>query len=262
MRTVVGTAPKLISTKEESNYAQLCQILVTMGSGVLRETFDRIIPPQNLQKHLKDVQVHDTLQSLRKQRIFTSKHWGQLYPYRASSVSSEHFDPTLLMVLLRRVCELTPPTAGWDAPPPVADTSREADLARLRYFMNTVLEHADQACVSDAVFVDYCEKIRGMLLRLGGAGYGDAMDKIMNQKMDPITENHYKELLKQWKKKEDRIKDKMNDLDSATESSGDEGEFRVLTIVRRGILISQLTLLSAFGSADTVIWSYSKMPIY
>ena len=144
---------------------------------------------------MKDCQNHDTLQSLRNQRILTAKQWGQLYPDRASLVSSKHFDPTLLMVLLRTVCELTPPTAGWDAPPHAADTSREADIARVRYFMNTVLDHADQARVSDGVFVNYCENIRGTLMRLGGAGYGDAMDEIVNQKMDPITEKHYKELL-------------------------------------------------------------------
>ena len=110
-----------------------------MGSGVLRETFDKIIQPQNLRKHLKEYQVHDRLKSLRKESILTSKQWGQLYPDRASSVSSEHFDLTLLMVLLRTVCEMTPPTAGWDAPPHAADTCREADIARVRYFMNTVL---------------------------------------------------------------------------------------------------------------------------
>ena len=237
MCTVVGTPFQLTATKEESNYAQLCQILVTMGSGVLRETFDRFSPPQNLQKHLKDYQNHKTLRSLRKQRILTSKQWDQLYPDSASSVSSEHFDHTLLMVLLRTVCELTPPTAGWDAPPHASDTSPEADIARVRYFMNTVLDHADKSRVSDAVFVNYCENIRGTLVRLGGAAYGDAMDKIVNQKMDPITEEHYKELLMQWKKNEDCIKDKMNELDSATESSGDEGEFRVVTIVRQEIII-------------------------
>ena len=181
MFTVLGTTTKLTSTKEESNYAQLCQILVTVGSGVLRETFDRIIPPQNLRKHLKDYQNHDTMRSLQKQRILTSKQWGQLYPDRASAVSSEHFDPTLLMVLLRTVCELNPPTAGWDAPPDAADTSREADMARVRYFMNTLLDHADEARVSDAVFVNYCDNIRETLVRLGGARYGDAMDKIMHQ---------------------------------------------------------------------------------
>ena len=196
-----------------------------MGSEVLRDTFDRIIPPQNLQKHLKKCKVHDTLQSLRKQRILTSKQWGQLYPDPASSVSSKYFDPTLLMVLLRTVCQLTPPTAGWDGPPHAADTSREADIARVRYFMNTVLDHADKARVSDAVFVNYCEKIREILVRLGGGRYGHAMDKIMQQKLDPIAEEHYKELLKQWKKNEDCMKDKMNELENATDATGDVGEF-------------------------------------
>ena len=90
--------------------------------------------------------------------------------------------------------------------------------------MNTLHDHADKAHVSDAVFVNYCENIREMLVRLGGAGYGGAMDKLMNEKMDLITEEHYKELLKQWKKNEDCIKDKMNEVENATESTGNEGE--------------------------------------
>jgi len=129
------------------------------------------------------------------------------------------------MVLLRTVCKLTPPTAGWDAPPHAADTSGEADIARVRYFMKTLFNHSDKDLVSEAVFYNYYDNIRKTLVRLGGARYGDVIDKIMHQKTDPITEEHYKELLMQWKKNEDCIKDKMNELDSARESSGDEGEF-------------------------------------
>ena len=193
-----------------------------MGSGVLRETLDRMISPKNLQKHLKGSREHDTLQLLRKHGILNSKQWGQLYPAHASSVSSQDLDPSLLMVLLRTVCELTPPTAGWDTPPLPADTSREADIARVRYFINTVFSHADKASVSDAVFMNYWENIREILVRLGGAGYGDAVDEMKDHNTDPLTEEHYKELLKQWKKKEDCIKDKM---ESAMEYSGSEGAF-------------------------------------
>ncbi len=128
------------------------------------------------------------------------------------------------MVLLRTVCELTPPTAGWDVPPLTADSSREADIARVRYFMNIVFGHADKASVSDAVFMNYWENIREMLVRLGGTGYGDTVDEIKNQNMDPLTVEHYKEVFKQWKKNEDCIKDKMNELESAIKASG-EGEF-------------------------------------
>jgi len=45
--------------------------------------------------------------------------------------------------------------------------------------------------------------------------------------MDSVTEEHYKELLKQLMKKEDSIKDKMNELQSVMERSGDEGEFKL-----------------------------------
>ena len=140
-------------------------------------------------------------------------------------MSSQDFDPTLLMVLLRTVCELTPPAAGWDAPPLAADTSREADIARVRYFMNTVCGHADKASVSDAAFLNYWGNIRELLVRLGVGGYGDAVDEMKNQNMDPLTEEHYRELLKQWKTNEDCIKDKMDELDSGMEAYGNEGEF-------------------------------------
>ena len=229
-KTVLGAAPKLTSTKQESNYARLCQLLVTVGSRVLRETFDGIIATQNLRKHLKDYRVHGKLQLLRKQGILNSKQWGQLYPARTSSVSSQYFDPTLLMVLLRTVCELTPPVAGWDAPPHAANTSREADIARMRYFMDTVSGHADKASVSDAAFINHWEKIREVLVRLGGGGYGDAVDEMKNQNMDPLTEEHYKELFKQWKKNEDSIKDKMIELESVMEASGNEGELLFVAI--------------------------------
>lgn len=92
--------------------------------------------------------------------------------------------------------------------------------------MNTVFGHAEEACLSDAEYIDYWGNIRDVLMRLGGTDYRYVMEVIKNQKTDPATEEHYKELLKQWKKNEDRIKDKMNERDSAMElASGDEGEF-------------------------------------
>ena len=133
--------------------------------------------------------------------------------------------------------------AGRDASPNAADTTREADIARVRYFMNTVLDLADQAHVSDAVFVNYYENIREMLVRLGGAGYGEAVDKIINQNMDPVTQEHYKELLIQWKTNEDCTKDKMNELENAMEASGDEGKFWFAAIAKHGVIMSYSVLV-------------------
>lgn len=156
---------------------------------------------------------HSALQLLQKKRVLNVTQWGKLYPAIRTSVSSRDFDITLLMVLLRNICRLIPPPTGWDALPPVTDTSVEADIARVKYFRNTVYGHAEQASVDDALFNAYWQDIRDALVRLGGASYGVAIDDLKNDCMDPEIEDHYEELLKQWKKDDDNIKDILQEID-------------------------------------------------
>ena len=73
--------------------------------------------------------VFSTLQSLRKKRVLNPMQWGKLFPAVASNVSSANFDVTLLMVLLRNICDLNPPvsTASWDKLPLDSDNSTAAN---------------------------------------------------------------------------------------------------------------------------------------
>ena len=190
--------PPFSSTKETTNYARLCPLLVDVGTQVLREAFDRILPPGNLYSVLNGALVHTQLQSLCKKRILIATRWGKLYPAIKTSVTSQHFDVTLLMVLFRNICGLTPPATGWDILPPATDTTLEADLARVKFYRKTVNAHADQASVDDSTFSSYWKDIRDTLVRLGGAGYhAAAIDSLANDSMDPEIEEHYKELLRQ-----------------------------------------------------------------
>ena len=103
-------APSVASTKETTNYARLCRLLVDVGSQALRDTFDGIHPPAGLHLVLAPgTPEHGTLQSLRKKRILNATQCRKLYPTIPSSVSSASFDITLLMVLLRNICHLTQP---------------------------------------------------------------------------------------------------------------------------------------------------------
>ena len=43
--SMASAAPMLPSTKENTNYARVCRLLVDVGSHVLRVTFDKIRPP-------------------------------------------------------------------------------------------------------------------------------------------------------------------------------------------------------------------------
>ena len=206
-----AAAPTFRSTKETTNYARLCRLLVDVGSHVLRETFDKKRPPGNLDTVLTSPAVHAVLQSL-KRKVLNPLQWGKLYPAIKSSVSSTNFDITLLMVLLRNICGLVRPATGWDNLPPAADTTTEADIVRIKCYRNTVYGHASEASVDDATFNQYWKDIQDTLVRLGGAGYQGAIDDLKKECMDPDFEEHYQDLLKQWVKDEVSIKERLDEI--------------------------------------------------
>ncbi|KAL9965340.1 hypothetical protein ACROYT_G029129 [Oculina patagonica] len=214
---MASAAPSFPSTKETTNYARLCRLLVDVGSQVLRETFDRVRPPGSLHTVLSDPAVHAKLQSLQKKKVLNPSQWGKLYPAIKSSVSSRDFDTTLLVLLLRNICSLVPPATGWDNLPLVTDVTPEADIARIKFHRNTVYGHATEASVDDATFGVYWNDIKDTLVRLGGACYQDAIDDLEKECMDPDFEEHYRDLLKQWVKDEASIKDRLDELNRKLE---------------------------------------------
>ena len=214
-------APTVTSTKETTNYARLCRLLIDVGSDALRNIFDGFHPSANLPSVLASPAVRKKLQALSKKRILNPKQWSLLYPPAPAMVSSKQFDITLLILLLRNICGLSPPTttSSWDKLPPVTDISREADMVRVKHFRNTVYGHAEQASVDDATFNNQWSDIRDALVRLGGLSYGAAIDKLKTEGMDPVAEEHYKDLLKQLQKDDDDVKDKVEELDKKMEKN-------------------------------------------
>ena len=208
-------------SKETTNYARLCRLLVDVGTQALRDTFDGIHAPATLHTVLAGNKT--MLQSLRTKKIINPTQWGKLFPAIPNSVSSRDFDVTLLMVLLRNICGLLSPVTGWDALPAVTDVSREADIARVKYFRNTVYAHAEHASVDDATFSTYWQDIRDTVVRLGGIKYDSGIDNLETECIDPEIEDHYKELLNQWKRDENSVKDQLEKvikkLDEMTASS-------------------------------------------
>ena len=203
-------APIVTSNKETTNYARLCRLLVDVGSQALRDTFNGIHAPANL--HMVLSANIATLQRLRAKKVINPMQWGKLFPAIPAAVSSSTFDTTLLMVLLRNICSLTPPPYGWDTLPDATDLSCEADIARIKHFRNTVYGHAEKASVDDATFNVYWCNIRDTLVRLGGVTYAAAVDSLRDECMDPQVQDHYRELLSQWKKDEDNIKEQLNEI--------------------------------------------------
>ena len=216
-RSMALAALTFPSPQETANYARLCHLLLNVGSKVLSETFDKTRPPGSLDSVLGSPSVSFTLQSLRRKKILNPLQWSKLYPAIKSSVSSEKFDIPLLVVLLRSICGLTPPATGWDNLPLPTDLTYEADIARIKFYRNTVYAHATQASIDDVIFENYWKDIRDTLVRLGGAAYEEAIDGLRYDCLDPDMEEHYEQLLKQWKLDDDNIKDKQAELKASVD---------------------------------------------
>ena len=195
------------STKETTNYARLCRLMVDVGSQALRDRFDKINPPASLHDKLSRHPVRASLEMLYKgkHKILNPIQWVKLYPSCPSSVSSQNFDVTLLMVLLRNFSGLKPPATGWNSPPPATDTSTEADIIRVKVFRDEIYNHASKAYVDDHTFHEYWQDIQQTLMRLGGERYGPHIDKLKVDRMDPDIGLHYQELLKHWIEDEGKV---------------------------------------------------------
>ena len=97
-------------TKENTNFARVCKLLMDGGTKVLREVFDSIHPPLSLRRTLLDPANHKILKNLRTRKILFKEQWDKLYPPSSYAVDSTSFDISLLCLLLRNICMLPKPS--------------------------------------------------------------------------------------------------------------------------------------------------------
>ena len=201
---------------ETNNYACLCRLIVDVGFQALKETFDKLHPNEDLHRILKRPPAHPTLQTLRQKKIISAAQWRKLYPGISSSVSSANFDIALLILLLKNICGLSPPATGWDSLPQAADTSLEANIARVTYYRNKIYElHASHAPVDDSTFNAFWQEISNVLVQLGaGVGYWDSINLLKTERLDSDFVEHYQELVKEWKRDDDSTKDILEEMES------------------------------------------------
>ena len=208
---MASATPLHPSTKEASNYAQLCRLLVKVGSLVLRDIFDRVCPSENLYAVLTNPTNHAKLKTLQKKRVLSTSQWEKLYPASKSSVSSKDFDTSLLLILLKNIWGLTLPASDGNNLPSGSDTSPEAGITRIKFFRDRVFSHAANASVDDPTFSLYWNNIKDTFVRIGGTCYEKVIDDSALHCMDADLEEHYQELLREWLKDDDCVTDKLHE---------------------------------------------------
>ncbi|XP_044170198.1 E3 ubiquitin-protein ligase DZIP3-like [Acropora millepora] len=211
---MAGQAACASSTRENTNYARLCRLLIDMGTSVLRYVFNGIHSPDKLHKILLSSSPHyTTLMRLRQRRVLNTSLWEKL-----STLTSREFDISLLVVLLRNICGLSPPasTGSWDQLPPDDDNSTEANIVRIKCYRNEVYAHASKASVDDLTFNKLWKSISNAIIGLASEevalSYATAIDNLRDECMDPDREAHFRNLLDYWKKYDDDTKKILEEL--------------------------------------------------
>ena len=200
-----GTTPSaadeaLRTTDEKANFQRLTRLLMRGGLALLREVFDSIHSPPNLPAVLSNPVIKTQLQTLRRNRVLTHPEWNCLYNPSGPGTygKSTDFDISLLCKLLRAICSLTPPPAGWDNIPNSTDHSLGADLVRIRIYHNSIYGHNHSMEITDADFGKLWTEISEALLRIAGGISITKKDEwkkaIENFFHDPLTP-HAKECI-------------------------------------------------------------------
>ena len=155
----------LCSTSGKTNFQWITRLLISGGTSLLREIFDSIYPPS----HLPTILGNPVTKNQLKGAKLTMPQWHCLCPSLGMYGKSADFDVTLLFRLLRTICTLAPPVTGWDALPASTDHSLTADIARIKFYRNSIYGHVNQGmAITDDEFPTLWQEISEALVRMAG----------------------------------------------------------------------------------------------
>ena len=208
----------LCSSKGRDNFQRLARLLITGGTVLLREAFDIKCPPSNISTTLQNLATKKLLKTAK----LTKPQWDCLYPSPGMYGKSTDFDITLLFRLLRTICGLAPPVTGWDALPISTDDSLEADLARIKYYRNSIYGHVNENMeISDDEFSVLWREISEALVRIASQisrakakQWQNAIDTFLKDLLTEEDKRHEQEL-QRWYQNDTEVKEYMEKVESS-----------------------------------------------
>jgi hypothetical protein len=206
-------ASSVLQSSEEKIYGfKLMRLIVDGGTEVLRNIF-LSIHPGNLHSVLST--HHPTLYPLFKtKKIITQPQWNKLFPPPPRIPNIQELDITLLVILLRNICCLSPPSTGWNVMPGSTDNSREANIVRIKLFRNNLFGHVPGTDVSRLDFESHWVEVSSTLRSLG---LNQA--EIDRLKAEECGEEEVNRVRKEWNESEKEIVTKLDRLGKKIDES-------------------------------------------
>ena len=184
------------------NFAVVCRLLCEGAPKAMRDIFNRIHPPINLPESLSIPATSRTLRRLKTHSILSEDNWTLLFPGDKQTPKSRNFSATLLGILLRHICHLTPPYPnGWDNWPVLDDTSLSADLARLSCYRQQLAAACGSGNteLSANSFTVQFEAIAGVMRRLHPQAKTE-IQNIQEEMLDAKAQQRYLQAVVAWQR--------------------------------------------------------------
>ena len=152
-----------VNLEEKGNFTRLGRLFVDKGTEALRNTLDTIYSSSNLPAVL-DANKKSLLKL--KFKDINDHQWNLLFPPSNNAPDSNTFDVTLLIIVLQNICDLNPPATGWNTMPPDTANSLEANVTRIKLFINQFYTHLSSTQVDNTTCEHLWQKVSQVLVAL------------------------------------------------------------------------------------------------
>lgn len=173
------------------NFHRLCQLFVTICSELFRDA---------ISFHVKDLRArldeNKSKRILKDSNILFASQKEILYPSsKDKHTDLEEMDLSLLYILLRNICKITPPVNNWGDTPLTTDLSIGACIDRIRVKRNVLFAHAYTGSIDTDSFEHNWCYLKKNIVKIGkecniAEKYEKNVDELYTCALNPsVTEN-------------------------------------------------------------------------
>ncbi|XP_062583960.1 uncharacterized protein LOC134245716 [Saccostrea cucullata] len=180
------------STEETTNANRACRLLLGPCTDQLRDVLRKKVPPPTFAAEI--IKPKHNLPRL------TPQQRDLILPRNGSySGNYDDFDISLLYILLRNICKITPHKNSWGKVPDVTDVCLSANIERIRMARNSTV-HSARPSLTNFEFNDIWTSVRVAVVEIdtflsNGNFYEKKVDILRHTTMDPIQDKHYRDQL-------------------------------------------------------------------
>ena len=129
-----------------------------------------------------------------------------MYPQPPKIANIQELDITLLVILLRNICGISPPSTGWNVVPNNIDNSCAANIVRIKLFRNDCA-HANETGISESKLHTVWKDVSSALF---GLGFSQA--EIDRLKDEECGEKEVNRVRREWSESDSKVMLKLDEL--------------------------------------------------